>query len=355
MKATILEGHVLDRLAELPDNSVHCVVTSPPYWGLRDYGIPPATWPDGWVGCFGLEPSPDMYVRHAVIIFREVRRVLRKDGVLWLNIGDCYAAGGNGGHQKGDSFHGHLERVGDQTGKRKTASPCLKPKDIVGIPWMLAFALRGDGWWLRGDHVWGKPNGMPESTGDRPTRSHEYVFLLSKSEHYFYNAEAVRTAPKASTATRLKQDTESQTGSLRANGGAKTNGTMKAVARRSEKQRGHGRRHVGFNDRWDAMTVSEQMEDGANLRSIWWISPAQYEEAHFAVMPERLAQICILSGCPEDGTVLDPFSGSGTVGTVALRHHRNYIGIELNPEYVAMSEKRIHGDAPMFNTVEVSA
>lgn len=219
----------------------------------------------------------------------------------------------------------------------------MKRKDLIGIPWRVAFALQADGWWLRGDHVWAKPNGMPESTEDRPTRGHEYVFMLTRSARYWYDSEAVRTAPKASTLTRLAQDVDAQAGSERANGGAKTNGTMKAVSR-SDKQRGHTRRHAGFNDRWDAMERADQIAEGANLRSVWWVPPAQYSEAHFAVMPDRVAEICILAGCPAAGTVLDPFGGAGTTGLVADRLQRDAILIELNPEYAAMAERRINGD-----------
>lgn len=354
MNYRILQGDVIEQICTLPDESVNCVVTSPPYWGLRDYGV---------AGQIGLESTPDEFVARMVEVFREVRRVLRSDGTCWINLGDSYA--GSWGAQSREHAGKHAPNVsaisanqikaaqirGSKTGSLER-TPGLKPKDLCGIPWRVAFALQADGWWLRGDHVWGKPNGMPESVTDCPTRSHEYVFLLTKSERYWYDAEAVRTAPKASAETRLKQDIESQSGSTRANAGGKTNGTMKAVRR--DKQRGHSRRHKGFNDRWDAMSHDDQCADGANLRSIWWISPAQYSEAHFAVMPDLLAAICILAGSPEGGTVFDPFSGSGTTGLVALRHGRNYLGCELNPEYVEMSHRRIQGDAPLLNT-EVTA
>lgn len=340
MKATILVGDVLARLKELPDESVQTVVTSPPYWGLRDYGVE---------GQIGMERTPDEYIGKMVAVFREVRRVLKSDGTLWVNIGDSYANDGKWGGETGGK-QAYLDDSNRKLVGREKRQTGLKPKDLVGVPWMLAFAIRGDGWWLRGDHVWGKPNGMPESVEDRPTRSHEYVFLFAKSERYTYNPDAVRTAPKASIETRLKQDVESQAGSVRANGGAKTNGPMKAV-RRSDKQKGHSRRHDGFNDRWDQMEKDEQMADGANLRSIWWISPAQYEEAHFAVMPDRVAEICILAGSNEGDLVLDPFCGSGTTGMVAVRYHRNFIGVELNPEYAAMAEGRINSEAPLFNEV----
>jgi len=329
MAITILQGDCREVLATLPEGSVNCCVTSPPYWGLRDYGV------DGQIG---LEQTPDDYVSQMVAVFREVRRVLKDDGTLWLNLGDSYA---NVGKHGGSTGGKHVSALHGDTGvgrSRKNYGD-LKGKDLVGIPWMVAFALRADGWWLRGDHVWGKPNGMPESVEDRPGRSHEYVFQLAKSERYYYDVKAVRTAPKASTVTRLAQDVENQAGSERANGGGKTNGTMKAV-RKTDKQRGHTRRHAGFNDRWDAMEKTEQQEDGANLRSIWWIPPAQCKESHFAVMPERVAQICILAGCPDGGTVLDPFFGSGTTGKVAEKQGCNCIGIELNPAYAGLAKRR---------------
>ena len=228
-----------------------------------------------------------------------------------------------------------------------------KDKDMVGIPWMVAFALRTDGWFLRQCNIWAKPNCMPESVTDRSTASHEYVFHLSKNNDYYYNAEAARTPAAPSSETRLAQDVESQEGSMRANGGAKTNGPMKAV-KKTDKQRGHSRRHNGFNDRWDAMPVADQMANGANLRSVWWISPAQYGDEHYAVMPERLAEICIAAGTKEGDMVLDPFTGAGTTGVVALRYRRDFIGIELNPEYAKLAEKRIYNEAPLLNEVEVS-
>lgn len=329
MAIEILQGDCLEVLRTLPSESVNCCVTSPPYWGLRDYGVKRQ---------LGSERTPDEYVANMVALFGEVRRLLVPDGSLWLNLGDCYNAyNHNRGPAVGlNSNHHKIQPSAD----RGLSAPGLKPKDLVGIPWRVAFALQADGWWLRGDHVWGKPNGMPESVSDRPTRSHEYVFLLTKSDRYYYNSDAVRTAPKASTITRLAQDVENQRGSERANGGAKTNGTMKAV-RKTDKQRGHTRRHAGFNDRWDAMEREQQMENGAQLRSVWWIPPAQCKASHFAVMPQRVAQICILAGCPEGGTVLDPFLGSGTTALVAQKNGNSAIGIELNPEYVKLAKQRV--------------
>lgn len=331
MTVRIINADVMEGLRQLPDESVHCVVTSPPYWGLRDYGVE---------GQIGLEATPFAFTDRMVEVFREVRRVLRADGTCWVNLGDSYqcAKGQSGGVDPKQPARRHGLRPNDKS------IPGLKPKDLIGVPWRVAFALQSDGWWLRGDHVWAKPNGMPESTEDRPTRAHEYVFMLTRSPRYWYDSEAVRTAPKASTITRLAQDVDAQAGSDRANGGGKTNGPMKAVARRSDKQRGHTRRHAGFNDRWDAMERADQLAEGANLRSVWWVPPAQYSEAHFAVMPDRVAEICIRAGCPKGGTVLDPFGGAGTTGLVADRLQRNAILIELNPEYAAMAEKRVSAD-----------
>lgn len=324
---TLYQGDCRDVLRTLPEKSVNCCVTSPPYFGLRDYGV---------AGQIGLEPTPAEYVANMISVFREVRRVLRDDGTVFLNLGDSYASA---------LACSRRNKVGNGSPDADTKRPDrlsgdLKEKDLIGIPWAVAFALRADGWYLRADNVWGKPNGMPESVRDRTTRAHEYVFHLSKSERYYYDAEAVRTPPAPSTETRLAQDIESQLGSVRANGGAKTNGTMKAVGRMTDKQRGHSRRHAGFNERWDQMERDEQVASGANLRSVWWISPAQFAKAHFAVMPPKLATICILAGCPDGGTVLDCFNGAGTTGVVCRQQHVKYIGIELNPEYCGISVKR---------------
>lgn len=344
MSVRILTGDAFAMLQTLDAESVDECVTSPPYWRQRDYGID---------GQLGLEQTPEDYVEGLRRVFAEVRRVLKPSGSLFLNVGDKWASGGNGG---GGSF---MEQRGDAWAHSKGAKGWrslpsgYKDKDLVGVPWMLAFALRADGWYLRQCNIWAKPNCMPESVTDRSTAAHEYVFHLSKSNSYYYDDERARTPAAPSSETRLAQDVEAQEGSERANGGAKTNGPMKAVQRRTDKQRGHSRKHNGFNDRWDAMSVAEQRAQGANLRSVWWISPAQYGEGHYAVMPDALAEICIVAGCPPGGTVIDPFGGAGTVGLVADRLQRDAILIELNPEYAAMAERRIRGDAPMF--AEVSA
>jgi DNA modification methylase len=342
MTVRILTGDVREQLKTLADESVDCVVTSPPYWRQRDYGM---------AGQIGLDQTPEQYIADLVAVFADVRRALSSSGTLWLNIGDKWASGGNGG---GGSF---MESRGEAWAHAKNATGWRSPpegykdKDLVGIPWMLAFALRADGWFLRQCNIWAKPNAMPESVTDRSTISHEYVFHLSKSSSYFYNIEAARTPAAPATETRLAQDVGSQSGSTRANGGEKTNGPMRAVARKSDKQRGHTRRHAGFNDRWDDMERAEQIAAGANLRSVWWIAPAQARDAHYAVMPNLLAEICITAGCPKGGMVLDPFFGAGTTSLVADRLGRNCIGIELNPAYVEIALRRIKGDCPMFSEV----
>jgi DNA modification methylase len=331
MSVRILRGHTLDRLRELPDESVHCCVTSPPYWRQRDYGLP---------GQLGLEPTPEDYVANMVEVFAEVRRVLRSDGTCWVNLGDKWASGGNGGGGKWMVERGHAwDHAKGSKGWRKPPAG-YKDKDLVGIPWMVAFAMRAEGWYLRQCNIWAKPNGMPESVSDRSTVAHEYVFHLTKNNDYWYDSESARMPLAPSSETRLAQNVDAQEGSERANGGGKTNGKMKAVSKRIVAAAATGiedRRHAPYPD--------------ANLRSVWWIAPAQFREGHYAVMPDRLAELCIVAGCPPGGAVLDPFGGAGTTGLVADRLQRDAILIELNPEYADMAERRIRGDAPLFAQV----
>ena len=283
-------GDCLDVLRGMEDDSVHCCVTSPPYYGLRDYGM------DGQIG---LEPTPDEYVARMVAVFREVRRVLRDDGTCWVNLGDSYASGG----RKTRDEDSKLEQRGMQI---RPADPSgIKPKDLLGIPWRVAFALQADGWYLRQDIIWAKPNPMPESVRDRCTKSHEYIFLLTKSARYFYDHGAVKE--KSSTS---KNKTDKGRYHLRS--------TMKA------------RNLVNF-----------AAQETRNRRSVWTVATRPYSGAHFAVFPPQLIEPCILAGCPVGGTVLDPFAGSGTTGAVALTHDRHFIGIELNPEYLELAKQRI--------------
>jgi len=362
----ILTGDCRTVLATLADNSVNCVVTSPPYFGLRDYGV------DGQIG---LEENPDAFVAEMVGVFSECRRVLVKDGTLWLNLGDSYASAW-ACSRRNIVGNGSLEN-----GKREARSNRLvgglKEKDLIGIPWRVAFALQADGWYLRDAIVWAKPNGMPGSQQDRCTSSYEMIFLMSKSKTYWSDFDAIKTPPRESSLARTAQDLQAQAGSHRANAGGKTNGSMKAVGvkassstlgggahgrhsygenipakeRRSDKQRGHGRVHAGFNDRWDQMTREGQQSMPVMMRNVWFVPPAQFKEAHYAVMPEEIARRCILAGCPEGGMVLDPFGGAGTTGLVADKLHRNATLIELNPKNVEMARGRLKNDSPLFAEV----
>ena len=411
---TILVGDARERLKEVEAGVVDCCVTSPPYWGLRDYGV---------AGQIGMEKSPEEYVANLVAVFREVRRCLREDGTLWLNLGDSYATGagkvgncpgggergerwkeanghgtdGNGGSEAGaprmapegghaphrmapegghaphrmapeggraphrmapggghaphgsrgghEGKHGYLGLVGPMTQPNRMPLPGLKPKDLVGIPWMVAFALRADGWWLRSDIIWHKPNCMPESVTDRPTRAHEYIFLLSKAQSYYYDAAAIRNPPSAEL---IKQVEEGYNGKATKDflgvgvqdASATKSRIIENLRARVDKQRGHGRRHDGFNDRWDQMTKEKQMALGSNKRTVWTVSPANYEGAHFATYPPDLIKPCILAGSRPGGLVLDPFFGSGTTGEAALELGRRVIGCELNPDYRRLQEER---------------
>lgn len=406
MTVQILTGDCRTILAGLPEKSVHCCVTSPPYFGLRDYGI---------ASQIGLEATPDAFVAELVAVFREVRRVLRDDATLWLNLGDSYVGGGNN--------RGNNSPISDKQGSNRGAvgqvgavpiGPGLKPKDLIGIPWRVAFALQADGWYLRQDIIWAKPNPMPESVRDRCTKAHEYIFMLSKSARYHYDADAI--AEPAIYAGLTNQDPSGYKDAKAFNG------------KHSDKQRGHGRRHDGFNDRWDKMEKAEQCSGMRNKRSVWTVATQPYSEAHFATFPPALIEPCIKAGTSERGccpsclapwvrevekgpekegiergkhasahraiqgpqrsangglgtrvttttgwspscscyplrvedapacfvpkvipcTVLDPFGGAGTTGLVADRLQRNAILIELNPAYAAMARARCDNDAPLF-------
>jgi len=373
MTVKILKGDCREVLRMLADESVHCVVTSPPYWGLRDYGT--ATWEEGDAGCdhkagkndtnngairggpfrdncgkcgarridsqLGLESDFNTYVCEMVAVFREVRRVLRKDGTLWLNLGDSYASSING-RKAADIVdddrtfrdkpfstvtNDWQSRVGS-SGNRgnlgadhafRISDPIFKPKDLCGIPWRVAFALQADGWWLRQDIIWSKPNPMPESVTDRCTKAHEYLFLLSKSERYFYDAEAIR---------------EDGPSYVRKPGHCSDESADAYV-----------------HSRQTNMSIRTIVTNGRNKRSVWEIATAPFSEAHFATFPPALIEPCIKAGCPQGGTLLDPFGGAGTTGLVADRLGRNAILIELNPEYAAMADRRIRDDAGMFASV----
>lgn len=388
MGVRIINADVLDGLAQLPDESVHCVVTSPPYFGLRDYGIE---------GQIGLEPTPDAYVSKMVKVFREVRRVLRKDGTCWLNLGDSYAStsiGGGAGQNLAaladkwapNKTPRNPNRQDNGTVKHasKAIPPGCKPKDLIGIPWRVAFALQADGWWLRQDIIWSKPNPMPESVTDRCTKAHEYLFLLTKDARYFYDAEAIAEACVYASEVRVA-----------------TPKNVNGLGRNPTREYGH------------------KLDGNRNKRSVWEVTTQPFPEAHFATFPPALIEPCIKAGCPYHvckdcgapwakeiergettgkrtnpgkpshlepqgylregksrcgdatrivrgtaptcecnwgyttarGVVLDPFGGSGTTGLVADRLGRQAILIELNPEYAAMAQRRISNDCPMFAEV----
>lgn len=377
MNWRVIEADVRDGLDSLPDGCVQTVITSPPYWGLRDYGT--ATWVDGDPACthqrsaipltadapgrrcstindtagsgtirqataraqyretcgtcgarridaqLGSEATPDAYVDALVGVLRGVRRVIARDGTLWLNLGDSYASDTKGSGGVGKGLHAHRAIQYDQSqhfDPRKVQHGC-KPKDLVGIPWRVAFALQADGWYLRSDIVWSKPNPMPESVTDRPTKAHEYIFLLSKAARYFYDADAIREV--ATCTSRPESSRSRQAHELVEHNRARGSG-------------GHVGGNLGWND----------PDAGRNKRSVWHIATQPYAGAHFATFPEDLITPCVLAGSRAGDAVLDPFTGSGTTGAVAVRHGRDFIGIELNPEYVALARTRIAAVAPLF-------
>jgi DNA modification methylase len=369
VKAEVIIGDNRQALKELADASIQTVVTSPPYWGLRDYGT--ANWSGGDESCehikdssktkkfgndefnknrpsreatklpgyyykdlcascgatlednqIGLEQSPDDFIEELCVVFDEVWRVLKEDGTIWVNLGDSYAGSGKGpaGNLAKNTAAGearHLEK------KHSAIVPDgLKPKDLVGIPWRFAFAMQARGWYLRSDIIWHKPNPMPESVTDRPTKSHEYIFLMTKSARYYYDHEAI------------KED----------------------AIWAEEKRAGQGRLHYDGKRQGEKGTGQENfvsIVDKKNKRSVWQVNVKGYKEAHFATYPTELIEPCILAGSKEGDTVLDPFSGSGTTGEVALKHGRHYIGLELNPDYAAISEKRITDAVGMFVELEM--
>jgi DNA modification methylase len=355
----IIIGDCREKLAKMSDAGVHCCVTSPPYFGLRDYGVDEQ---------MGLEPTPDEFVEGMVAVFREVRRVLRDDGTLWLNIGDSYAGSGRGAWNVPDEVKtaaGIKETYRPDVAAHRVTSDKnnavtkgagedrlfgCKAKDLIGIPWMLAFALRADGWYLRQDIIWSKPNPMPESVQDRCTKAHEYIFMLSKSPRYYYDPKAI--AEPAIYSGLTGQDDSGFKNA--ANFGGKHAANPEVRREGSDKQRGHGRRHAGFNDLWDQMSKAEQCSGTRNKRSVWTVATKPFAEAHFATFPPALIEPCILAGCPKGGLVLDPFGGAGTTGLVADRHGRDAILIELNPEYAAIAQRRIAADGGMFSEVKAA-
>jgi DNA modification methylase len=365
----IFTADVFSGLRRLADQSVQCCITSPPYWGLRDYGV---------AGQLGLEPTPEEYVARIVAAFRAVRRVLRDDGTLWLNLGDSYATGGGkvgecpGGGKQGERYRGDhgpdpkAPRIGPHTQPNRMPLAGLKPKDLVGIPWRVAFALQADGWYLRSDIIWHKSNPMPESVRDRPTKSHEYLFLLSKSERYFYHADAIKEPTSRDSHARYARGRGSA--HKYADGGpgnqsiAKSFDHMtKVPAGWHQGSRGAGsaprdRRAPGVNPKcaepgsgikhnssFCASVID--VGDFRNKRTVWKIATQSFKGAHFATFPQKLVEPCLLAGSAPGDLVLDPFCGAGTVGLVAQTHGRGFVGIELKPEYARMARERIAGAA----------
>lgn len=332
-------GDCIETMRRMPDGIAQTCVTSPPYFGLRDYGH---------AGQIGLEQTPEDFIAKLVAVFQEVRRVLRDDGTLWLNIGDSYATGTTAARQPSKTSTKVSAAAHEAQGARHGTPKGCKTKDLIGIPWMLAFALRADGWYLRQDIIWHKPNPMPESVTDRCTKAHESIFLMSKSPSYYCDMAAIREPVAASTVSRLAQDVESQAGSDRVPG--KTNGAMKAVggarSKRDSFKRDESKRAEAIPGQTLGTHRSEREEsdwplDSRNKRSVWTVATTPYKGAHFATFPAELIEPCVLAGAPAGGIVLDPFFGSGTTGQVAQNLGRAFIGCELNPLYESLQKDRL--------------
>lgn len=322
----IIHGDCLESMKALVglglEGTIDCCVTSPPYWGLRDYGVE---------GQLGLEKTPGEFIEKMVIVFEAVKKLLKPTGTLWLNMGDCYATTGGAGWQ---GKHGaRANRTHSQRNLKKSFRPGLtgiKPKDLCGIPWRVAFALQDAGWYLRQDIIWSKPSPMPESVGDRCTKSHEYIFLLAKSSKYYFDAEAIKEPAECAATDKW------------ASGWAKE-GSHTAISHQTVKY------HPKLRDSAEKGSFNGKHGDAAfravretrNKRSVWTVVSQPFTDAHFATFPPKLIEPCILAGCPRGGTVLDPFFGAGTTGLVALQNSREFIGIELNPEYIKIAERRL--------------
>ncbi len=289
----------LDTLNRIPDNYLDCVVTSPPYWGLRDYGVD---------GQLGLEKTPEEYVEKLVGIFHEIKRALKPIGTVWLNLGDSYWNNFGGGSPSCTT--GNKKALEIRGGANKPKSDKYKIKDLIGVPWKVAFALQADGWWLRSDIIWHKPNPMPESVTDRPTKSHEYIFLLSRSAKYYYDQEAIM------------EDSDYNENFYREKLRASKTYNLKEPYKNN-------------------FPISTKITGKKNKRSVWTVTTKSFKEAHFATYPPDLIRPCILAGCPKGGIVYDPFMGSGTTAEVAILNNRKYIGSELNPDYLKLAEKRL--------------
>ena len=366
----IRQGDCLDLLRQMPDESINCCITSPPYWGLRDYGT--AQWQGGDPECshkrdskqseltqtghrnlegavgdgifkdicrrcgakrkdrqIGLELTPQEYVEKIIAVFSEIKRVLKKDGTLWLNLGDSYCGTGDKGEWRDPK---HKDGRNAQSVAINKKIDGLKKKDLVGIPWRVAFALQSDGWYLRQDIIWHKPNPMPESVTDRCTKAHEYIFLLSKEPNYYFDSEAIK---------------EDSVWDVDGNGTIKRAERQREGLKSNPTEMKNGIRIKYPNGKHSKLQQSPKTIYGKrNKRSVWSVNVRPYKEAHFATFPTELITPCVLAGCPKDGTILDPFGGSGTTGQVAIENGRNAILLELNPEYVKLAEQRIKTTQP---------
>lgn len=373
----ILQGNCIEVMPQLEAESFQTCVTSPPYWGLRDYGLPPSSWPEttytpmpglppvtapAWTGCLGLEPTPEMFVAHMVLVFREVWRLLRKDGTLWMNFGDAYATTGYKTHDSTNYDVGGWDA--DRRGQNvsRTAVSGIKVKDLLGIPWRVVFALQADGWYVRSDIIWSKPNPMPESIKDRPTKAHEYIFLLSKSDRYYYDHEAIKepgvqnewangfrggSYVHKSTFDNQEGGKRKAKGNIRVGTGVGFGHGTDARARGRERIKSHsfarsvkdspppGQPSQHRPDREDI-----EYNGMRNKRTVWTVATQPFPEAHFATFPEKLIEPCILAGAPVGGRVLDPFGGSGTTLKVALENNRECTIIEMGSRYVEIAERR---------------
>ena len=310
----IIKGDVIKELKKLDEESVDCMITSPPYFGLRDYGQE---------GQIGIEKTPEKYVEKMVEVFREIKRVLKKEGTAWLNLGDTYSAQRWSGKGEGQAMNKKKDGHRDINPPKNSGLP---DKNLIGIPWRVALALQADGWYLRQDIIWHKPNPMPESVTDRCTKAHEYVFLLTKSQKYYYDNQAVKEPQTESGINRAKYSRSGNKKNIQ-------DGYVNCI-----------------NPNTDEETRRKEREgNGRNKRSVWTVNTKPFKEAHFAVFPEALIEPMVLAGCPEKGVVLDPFFGAGTTGVVAKKFGRKYIGIELNEEYCKIAEDRLKGvTEPLF-------
>lgn len=337
----IIQGNALDVLKTIESESVQCCITSPPYYGLRNYGVD---------GQLGLEPTPGEFLKKMVEVFLEARRVMRSDGTLWLNMGDSY--NGTGDRSPSILSTGQLSFRAGGIGLNVQG---LKAKDLIGMPWRLAFALQEAGFWLRQDIIWSKPNPMPESVGDRCTKSHEYIFLLTKSAKYYFNADAIKEPVTGNSHSRgngvnPKAKLYPNPPGWDTSTGDGGHGSFHRDGRNGNRDRSLPRNRNGVGGHLDRGRPKQNesfsaavsgLVDSRNKRSVWTVPTQPYAEAHFATFPEKLIEPCILAGSQEGDLVLDPFNGSGTTGVVSLKHRRKYIGIELNPDYIKIAERRL--------------